>query len=222
MSATVEIQDSIATITMDDGKANAINPDMVSALNGALDRAEADAKAVIVTGRPGRFSGGFDLKYFQTAGPEGMAALVNDGGRLAHRIYGFPMPVIGAISGHAIAMGCFIAQSCDMRIGMAGDFKIGANETAIDMVLPVFAQELLHARVRSDRLTETAILARLYDPEAAVEVGYLDQVAEPDALITEAATLARMLAELPVKAYAGNKRAIRKDTLDAIEASLPG
>ncbi|MEO1787699.1 MAG: enoyl-CoA hydratase-related protein, partial [Pseudomonadota bacterium] len=104
-------------------------------------------------------------KYFQTAGAEAGAALVNGGGALAHRLYGFPKPVIGAVTGHAIAMGCFILQGCDVRIGVSGDFKIGANETAINMVLPVFAQELLHARVRPDRLTEAAILARLYDPE---------------------------------------------------------
>jgi len=58
MSATVEITNDIALIRMDDGKANAINFDMLAALNSALDTAEANAKAIVLTGRDGRFSGG--------------------------------------------------------------------------------------------------------------------------------------------------------------------
>lgn len=222
MTATMMIEDGIATITMNDGKANAINPPMLEALNTALDDAETNdaVKSLILTGLPGKFSAGFDLKYFQTAGAEAGAALVNGGGAFAHRLYGFPKPVIGAVTGHAIAMGCFILQGCDVRIGVSGDFKIGANETAINMVLPVFAQELLHARVRPDRLTEAAILARLYDPETAKVVGYLDQIVSAEALSETATTMAQTLGALPPKAYAGNKRAMRRDTLTAIAASL--
>ncbi len=222
MSVGIEIEDGIAIITMNDGKANAVNPDLLDGLNAALDQAEADANtgALVLTGLPGKFSAGFDLKYFQTAGAEASTALVNGGGALAHRLYGFPKPLVAAASGHAIAMGCFILQACDVRIAAAGDFRIGANETAIDMVLPGFALELLHARVRPDRLTEAAIIARLYDPEGAREVGYVDEVAAPDALLDRALAIAAALARLPARAYAGNKHAIRRATLDAMAASL--
>lgn len=220
MSVSIEIEDGVAVITMNDGKANAVNPAMLEALNAALDKADAEAQAVVLTGLPGKFSAGFDLKFFQSAGPEASAALVNGGGALAHRLYGFPKPVVAAANGHAIAMGCFILQACDVRIAAAGDFKIGANETAIDMVLPVFALELLHARVRPDRLTEAAVIGRLYDPEGAREVGYVDEVVGPDALAETAMKTAAALARLPARGYAGNKQAIRRDSLDAIAASL--
>lgn len=223
MTASIDIQDGVAVITMNDGKANAINPPMLEALHAALDKVEADenAKSVVIAGLPGKFSAGFDLKYFQSEGMEKARALVDGGGALALRLYGFPKPVIAAITGHAIAMGCFLAQSCDVRIAVSGPFKIGANETIIDMVIPEFARELLLARVRSDRLTEAAVLARLYSPEEAVEVGYIDQVVAPEALMETATGLAKMLGELPAKAYAGNKHLIRRESLAAMKASLP-
>lgn len=222
MSATIDIQGEIALITMNDGKANAINPPMLAALHAAFDEVEAtsDVKAIVLTGLPGKFSAGFDLKYFQSQGAEATRDLVNDGGRLALRLYGLKKPLVAAVTGHAIAMGCFITQSCDYRIAAAGDFKIGANETAIGMVLPEFALQLLLARVRPDRLTEAAVIARLFGPEDARAVGYVDEVVPADALMETAMGVAHQLAQLPASAYAGNKRLLRRDTLAVIEASL--
>ncbi|MEM1105014.1 MAG: crotonase/enoyl-CoA hydratase family protein [Pseudomonadota bacterium] len=221
MPVDLEMHGATALITMNDGKANAVNPTFIAAFNAALDRAAApDVEAVILTGQPGRFSAGFDLKYFQSEGPEATAALVKEGGRLAHRLFGFEKPLIAAVSGHAIAMGCFLAQCCDARIGIAGDFKIGANETAINMVLPEFAHQLLIARVRPDRLTEAAIFAQLFTPHEAVEVGYLDQVVDPGALMDAATAKAQVLAELPGASYAGNKALVRGKALRVMEESL--
>ncbi|MEL6662819.1 MAG: crotonase/enoyl-CoA hydratase family protein [Pseudomonadota bacterium] len=222
MSATIDIQGEIALITMNDGKANAINPPMLESLHAAFDEAEAsgEVKAIVLTGLPGKFSAGFDLKYFQSEGAEATQKLVNDGGKLALRLYGMKKPLVAAVTGHAIAMGCFITQCCDYRIATAGDFKIGANETAISMVLPEFALQLLLARVRPDRLTEAAAIGRLFGPEEAKDIGYVDQVVDADALMDTAMGVAKGLAELPPAAYAGNKRLIRRDTLAAIEASV--
>ncbi|MEM9738250.1 MAG: crotonase/enoyl-CoA hydratase family protein [Pseudomonadota bacterium] len=222
MSATIEIQGETALITMNDGKANAINPPMLSSIHAALDEAEATStvKAIVLTGLPGRFSAGFDLKYFQSESAEAVRDLVNDGGKLALRLYGLKKPLVAAVSGHAIAMGCFITQCCDHRIATAGDFKIGANETAINMVLPEFALQLLLARVRQDRLTEAAIVGRLFSPEDAIEIGYVDQVVEAAALMDSAMAVAGQLAQLPSSSYAGNKRLLRRETLAAIEASI--
>jgi len=222
MLARLEKHDEIALITMNDGKANAINPPMLAALHAAFDEAESssDVKAIVLTGLPGKFSAGFDLKYFQSQGADATRELVNDGGKLALRLYGLKKPLVAALTGHAIAMGCFITQGCDHRIASAGDFRIGANETAIGMVLPEFALQLLLARVRPDRLTEAAVIARLFGPQEAKEVGFVDEVVEADALMETAMGVARQLAQLPPSAYAGNKRLLRRDTLAAIEASL--
>jgi len=220
MPATIEIKNDIAIITMDDGKANAINPAMLGALEAALDTAEKDAKAVIITGRDGRFSGGFDLKMMMGSPPEEVMELVKRGGRLALRLYQFPMPIVIACTGHAVAMGCFILLSSDVRIGAKGPFKIGANESAINMVLPVFALELLKARISPRHLTHAAINANLFDPEGAVEAGYLDKVLAPDDVLSTAIAAATALSVLTGPAYHSNKKLIRKHTLDTIAPSV--
>ena len=219
--ATIEITDEIAIIAMDDGKANAINPPMLEALNACLDQAEKDAKVVIITGREGRFSGGFDLKLMMSLPGDQVKALVDGGGKLAHRLYSFPMPVIAACNGHGVAMGCFILLSCDVRIGTAGAFKVGANETQINMVLPVFASELVKARVADDFKTRSMVFGELFDPETAVKAGYLDRVVEASALLATAKATAEAIKPLSGSSLTGNKLLLRETTLATIKASLP-
>jgi len=219
--ATIEIKDEIAVITMDDGKANAINPPMLEALHACLDQAEKEAKVLIITGREGRFSGGFDLKLMMSLPGEEVKALVDGGGKLAHRLFSFPMPVIAACNGHGVAMGCFILLSCDVRIGTAGAFKIGANETQINMVLPIFASELVKARVAKDFLTRSMVFGELFDPDTAVKAGYLDQVVDAGALMATAQGYAAGLKPLSGPSLTGNKRLLRQETLATIADSLP-
>ncbi len=219
--ATIEIKDEIAIITMDDGKANAINPPMLEALHACLDEAEKDAKVVIITGREGRFSGGFDLKLMMSLPGEEVKALVDGGGKLAHRLYSFPMPVIAACNGHGVAMGCFILLSCDVRIGTAGAFKIGANETQINMVLPIFASELVKARVADDYKTRSMVFGELFDPDTAVKAGYLDSVVDAGDLLASAKAHAEAIKPLSGSSLTGNKRLLREETLATIAASLP-
>lgn len=219
--ATIEIKDEIAILTMDDGKANAINPPMLEALNACLDEAEKDAKVLIITGREGRFSGGFDLKLMMSLpGPE-VKALVDGGGKLAHRLFSFPMPVIAACNGHGVAMGSFILLSSDVRIGTAGAFKIGANETQINMVLPIFASELVKARVDKAYVTRSMVFGELFDPDTAVKAGYLDQVVDAGDLLATAKAHAEMLKPLSSPSLTGNKRLLRETPLATIAASLP-
>ncbi|NQY14789.1 MAG: crotonase/enoyl-CoA hydratase family protein [Henriciella sp.] len=219
--ATIEIADEIAIITMDDGKANAITPPMLEALNACLDQAEKEAKVTIITGREGRFSGGFDLKLMMSLPGDEVKALVDGGGKLAHRLYSFPMPVIAACNGHGVAMGCFILLSCDMRIGTAGAFKIGANETQINMVLPIFASELVKARVADDFKTRSMVFGELFDPETARQAGYLDQVVDAGDLLATAKAHAEAIKPLSGSSLTGNKLLLRETTLANIAESLP-
>jgi enoyl-CoA hydratase len=220
MSATLDIQNNVALIRMDDGKANVINLAMVEALNACLDEAEAKAKAIVLSGREGRFSGGFDLQALTGSGPDAARALLDAGGRLLLRLYGGPLPVVAACTGHAIAMGVFILHACDTRIGAAGAYKIGANETTNGMVLPVFALELSQDRLNPLHMTKAVIQAFIYDPEGAVEAGYLDMLTSLDQVESQALAAAGLLAQLPGHAYHGNKLAVRGDTLKRIEASI--
>ena len=141
----------IGTITMDDGKANAFSPAMIAAVNDALNQADADGVVVILAGRKGRFSAGFDLSVMQQ-GPAASAEMVRSGALLAERLLSFKRPVIVACSGHALAMGAVILASVDYRIGVEGDFKIGLNEVAIGMTMPWFGVEISRARLAPTHL----------------------------------------------------------------------
>lgn len=220
MTATLKIENDIALITMDDGKANAINPTMVASLNAALDTAEKEAKAVVLMGRPDRFSGGFDLKMMMGASPDEVRTLVMSGGALALRLFTLPMPVVAACTGHGIAMGCFLLLASDKRYGIPGPYKIGANETLINMVLPVFALELCKARLNPQYMTESVINGTLFDPEEAVKAGYLDKVVPADQLLAEAMAEAARLGALPSGAFAGNKRLLRKPIAEIIAPTV--
>jgi enoyl-CoA hydratase len=220
MTATVDIQNGIALIRMDDGKANVINLPMIEALNAALDEAESKAKAIVLSGREGRFSGGFDLQALTGSGPEAASNLLDAGARLLVRMYGGPLPLVGACTGHAIAMGVFILHACDTRVGASGAYKIGANETINGMVLPIFALELSRDRLSPLHLTKAVVQAFIYDPEGAVQAGYLDMLTSLETVESKATAIAGMLAQLPGHAYHGNKLAIRGATLERMKAGI--
>jgi enoyl-CoA hydratase len=210
---------SVALLHFDDGKVNCVGHDFVAGMNEGLDRAAAEARAVVILGREGKFSAGFDLDEFKK-GPAEAMALLDAGARMLLRLFSHPQPVVAACSGHAIAAGAFLLLSCDARIGSKGDFKLGLNETAIGMVLPVFGIELAHARLSPLHLQAATLMARLYNPSEALEAGFLDELSGMDMLRMHALKLAEQLGQLPAEAYAGNKLAMRKPFLDRIEQSL--
>ena len=220
MSISVDIQNDVALISLDDGKANAVNFELMEALNDALDKAEADAKAIVLAGREGRFSGGFDLGMMSSFTRDDSVRLLDRASELVLRLYGGPVPVVAACTGHAIAMGVFLLMSCDTRVGAAGAFKLGANESITGMRLPVFAVELARDRLSPLHQTRAMIQAFIYDPQGAVEAGYLDMLVEPEKVVDTATAIAGQLAQLPGHAYAYQKSAMRKPALDAIRASI--
>ena len=213
------LNDGIAVISMDDGKANALSSPMMRQLHDAFDRAEKEAKAVVLVGRPGRFCAGFDLKVMMSS-PENARALVGEGAELLLRIYEFPMPFVAACSGHAVAGGALVLLASDTRVGVAGEFKLGLNEVAIGMTVPILAQELARDRLAPTKLTEAVVQSTMYNPEQAATVGYLDHVVEPAALLSTASTRAAALAELPRKAYAQTKRRLRATSTALIRRTL--
>ena len=209
----------VALIHLDDGKVNALGHDMIDAINRGLDRAEKEARAAIIMGRQGKFSAGFDLSEFKK-GPEATRSLLGKGAQLFFRLFTHPQPLIGACSGHAIAGGAFMLLGCDTRLGAAGDFKIGLNETAIGMTLPVFGIELANARLSKRHLTAAMVQSQMYSPELAVDAGFLDQVVAAEDLKEKSLELAAQLAKLPNDAYVGNKLASREAAIARIKASL--
>lgn len=223
-----ELRDRVAVITLDDGKANALSHAVIEALHGCLDRAEREAAAVLLLGRDRRLSGGFDLTVMGS-GPESVRKLVTAGAELMLRLYMFPRPVVVACTGHALAAGAILLLVADARFGAAGDFKIGLNEVSIHMTLPVFAMELARARLSKRHFTAAVAQARIYDPQAAVDAGYLDATAPPEQLLEVAFAQALQLTALPDPAFRATKERERaaivqfiRDTLVADMAALTG
>ena len=213
------VENDIAIIELDEGRANAVSHQLIDDVSRGLDEAEKTAKAVLIRGREGMFSAGFDLKEFKK-GPEATQALVKRGTEILLRIFMHPQPVIAECTGHAVAAGAFILLAADTRLGAEGDFKIGLNETAIGFELPVFGLEFAKARLSKRHLQNAVVQAELYDPAQAVDVGYLDSALPPDALHQAALETANRLAELPGEAYGKNKRGLRGEIAAVIEKSL--
>jgi enoyl-CoA hydratase len=210
---------SIAVITMDDGKANALSPAMLEAIGSAFDKAEKDAKAVILAGRPGRFCAGFDLKIMMT-GPDAAMSMIMKGGELFLRLYEFPKPIVMAVTGHAMAGGILLAATGDIRIGARGDFKLGLNEVQNNMPVPVLAHELARDRLTAKELLPAVAHAKIYDPDAAVEAGWLDLAVEGENLASEAMATATKLGALPAFAYATSKKSLRTQTIEYIRSTM--
>ena len=215
----LELQGPVAVLRIDDGKANAISHAVLDGLHAALDRATREAAAVVLAGRPGRFSAGFDLSTF-SQGPAATAALVGAGARLALRLYGHPQPVVAACTGHAIAMGAILLLACDVRIGAEGSFQIGLNEVAIGMTLPRFGVELARDRLSRRHLGCAVFLARMFSPDQARDAGYLDRTCAPDRVVAEAIAEATRLADLRRPAVGDTKLRLRAATIASIEATL--
>ena len=175
------LEDGIATLTLSNGKVNAISPDVITAFNAALDQAEQDRAVVIITGQPGILSGGYDLKVM-TASPEQAIELVRQGSTLARRLLAHPFPVVIACSGHAVAKGAFLLLSVDYRIGVDGPFSIGLNEVQIGMTMHHAGIELARDRLRKSAFHRSVINGEMFTPLTAVDAGFLDKVVKPDEL----------------------------------------
>jgi len=217
----------LALLTLDDGKANAISMATVVCLNNLLDEAERDpgVRALVITGREGRFSAGFDLSVMST-GPSAVRELVGAGARLAMRLYEFPKPVVIACSGHALAMGGILLFTADWRTGVDGAFRIGLNEVQIGMTMPQFGAELARDRLSPRYFARAVVNAEIFAPSVAVDAGYLDEVVDALSLIDFACVQADRLAALDARAFAATKRRTRSTTLarirDGLAADLGG
>jgi enoyl-CoA hydratase len=218
-AVTYSLTGEVAEIRIDDGKANALSHAVLDALDAALDRAEAEAEVVSITGRPGRFSAGFDLKVM-TSGPDQAKDLLAKGARLAIRTYLFPRPVVFGCTGHALAMGAIWLLAGDVRVGAAGDFKIGMNEVAIGMPVPRFAVELGRDRLAPAPFQRAVGNARIYDPIGALEAGYLDRVAAADELDAAVREEAAALAGLHAGAFRATRRTVREPVAEVLRAGL--
>jgi enoyl-CoA hydratase len=219
-SVHYSLQGRIATLRIDDGKRNALSPEVLRAIYRALDRAESDQAIVIITGRESVFSAGFDLGVMKRGGLEALRML-GAGYALTARVLSYPYPVIAACNGHALAMGIFLMLSADYVIGSRGDFKIAANEVAIGLKMPRVAAAMLRHRLTPAAFQRAVTLSEYFDVESAQSAGFFDEVVDPSELKTRAEAHAESLQALDQRAHTASKRRIRAALIRRIRYSVP-
>ena len=214
------LQDKVATIRIDDGKRNALSPEVLREIYAAFDQAEADGAAVILTGREDVFSAGFDLKVMKRGGIRALRML-RLGYSLTARVMRYPHPVVVACTGHSLAMGAFLMLSADYVIGSRGDYKIAANEVAIGMTMPRVAAATLRNRLTPATFQRAVALSEYFDPESALEAGFFDELDYPADVMSRAEALATRSLELDAYSHTVSKRRIRKKLIRQIRLSVP-
>ncbi len=213
------LEGKTAIVEMDDGKANALSDRMIDALLAALARAEGEASAMVLAGRPERFCAGFDLRVMMS-GPDNAKALLQRGSDLLMRLYGTPIALVIACTGHALAGGALVVLTGDVRIAAAGPYRIGLNEVAIGMPVPVLAMELARDRLLPTALTRATLLAHIHSPDEAAAAGYVDEVAPPAEVMARALAEATRLGALGRAPYRATKERLRGKTIAHVRATL--
>jgi len=209
----------VSWIDLDDGKVNVMSPSMQAALMAAFDRAEGDDGVVVVRGRPGVLSAGFDLNLLAAASGDG-AAMVIGGFELARRVLAHPRPVVVACTGHAVAMGAFLLLSGDYRIATTAPARLIANEVAIGLTMPHTATEILRQRLTPAAFQRATLLAEVFDPRGGVAAGFLDEVVEPDRLDERVDEVAAALTRLDPAAQRATKQRTRAPLIATLTAAI--
>ncbi|KJH81677.1 crotonase/enoyl-CoA hydratase family protein [Pseudomonas sp. KSR10] len=214
-----ELEDGIATLALNNGKVNALSPAVFEALNSAFDRAEQDRAVVILTGQPGILSGGYDLKVM-TSSPENAIALVSVGSTFSRRMLAHPFPIIVACPGHAIAKGAFLLLSADYRIGVEGAFNIGLNEVQIGMTMHHSGIEIARDRLTKPAFQRSVINGEIFNPQAALDAGFLDKVVPAGELMVVAKATATQLKKINMTAHKNTKLKARKALLETLDRAI--
>jgi enoyl-CoA hydratase len=231
--ATIEFKDAVSVLTLDDGKVNPFSFDMIDEIDTCLDRVPTDRGALLIAGRPGVLSAGFDLDVVRGGSNQRLLQLVERGVGLLMRVAQFPRPVVVESTGHAVALGAFLLLVADWRVGARGDFRIGLNEVKNGLPLPSCFRAIARNRIPPNWFDRAYLHAELYAPDEAIAPGFLDEVVTPETLHSVALAQAERLAGLPSPAYGVAKELDRKpfaekvmlnfhaDALQAFAATLP-
>lgn len=219
---TIESRGEIALARIDRPPANALDLELLEeghAVLGELD--ESEPAAVVLTGRPGFFSAGVDLKAAPELDAEGQRAMVVGINRLFTGWYASPRPVVCAVNGHAIAGGLILALCGDYRVG-ATEGKLGLTELRAGIPYPAAAMAVVRAELSPATARTLVLGAELVESSAALDLGLVDELTEPDAVVPRALEVAQQLASLPSGGYATIKRQLRGDTVEHLDGVMRG
>ena len=218
--ATLTTQDNISIITMDDGKANVFSPSMINDVNSCLDRVPTESGCLVIKGRDGMFSAGFDLKIIGSGDMDAIKDMSLSGFKMLSRLLDFPRPVIGGCSGHGIALGTFLLCCCDYRVGVKGKYMIGANEMRTNMVIPTPILELIQFRVAQSHKYRAILGGTMYPIDSAIEAGLIDEVVDKDHFEQTLMTKAKDLATMGHPSYTLTKNLFVEEVSSKIKNAL--
>jgi 3,2-trans-enoyl-CoA isomerase len=201
--------------------ANALSPELIVALKQAVESAAFDgARALVISGAPGRFSAGLDVPLLLTLDGSAIAVLWREFYTLLGALALSPIPIAAAITGHATAGGTVLPIFCDFRVAAQGDWKLGLNEVQVGLPLPpvIFAglRRLIGAR-QAERL---AVGGLLVSPDEAARIGLVDELVPLDQVVSRAIAWSRGLLALPVDAMAATRRRARADLFELFAGSF--
>ncbi len=213
----VRLRDGIATVVLQRGPVNALNPVVVEELSATFNglQGAAEARAVVLTSCGKFFSFGFDIPEFLSYTREEFTRYLTSFTTLYRDLFIYPKPLVAAINGHAIAGGCMIALACDSAIMVQGSAKIALNEVAFGSSIFAGSAEMLQFRTGS-RASDVLYSGAMYSPTEAREIGLIAEVVAPEALLERAREIAEELASKRPAAFASIKSLLRKPVADAM------
>ncbi len=208
--------ESVAVVTIDRPPANALNVELVEELVGVLEAvALAPPRALVVSGRPGFFSAGADLKAIPSHGPEQQRRMVSGINRIVLACYGLKCPTVAAVTGHAIAGGMVLALGLDMRIAST-EGRYGLTEIKVGVPYPQAAIRVVAAELAPHAARRLALGSQLTDSSECLRLGVFDEVVEPSQVVGRAVAIAGELAAMPADVYTRTKLDLRRDALAAM------
>lgn len=222
LTARIEQIGDVAVVTLNKPPVNAVDLTLVRDTEECLKKAEADPriKAVVITGAGRCFSAGLDLKtvpYYTSADQRRMVEELN---RTVAWLYGFPLPTIAAINGHAIAGGFILALACDYRLGADAACQLGVTESRVGIPFPVSTMEVLRAELDSPTARRMTLVGRNVNPKEALASGILDEIVSADQLLNQAIEFAQDLGSMPREAYGRIKRQLRDEPLRRMQTAI--
>jgi enoyl-CoA hydratase len=216
MFVEVTRRDDVLIAQIDDGKVNALSFEVVGALRDAVSKAAGKGCPLVLVGRDGSFSAGFDLAVMRCQDASSVRRLLESGSALYRDLIEAPIPTIAACTGHAVAGGALLLLAIDYRVARPGPYKIGLNEVRIGMTLPEFAVVLAKHRLDPRHLASATFLAEIATPERAKEIGFLDEIAhDPEAAAVSMAQ--SIAASLPLDSFAASKRRVFAKLIGELE-----
>lgn len=203
--------------------ANALSPELIAALSGAVAKAPAEgARAIVLSGTSGRFSGGLDVPLLMQLERPAIRETWQGLYGLLHGLAASPVPIAAAITGHSPAGGAVMALFCDYRIMAEGDFRIGFNEVPVGIPIPIAIHQAVARLVGTRTAERLCVTGQLLPPAEAARIGLVDEVVPPDCVVERAVEWCQALLALPPRALAVTRRTARADLVRLIEEGLAG